>query len=322
MRHLRYIFLILWLFWVPVRASSQGGLVARPPAVPDYVLGAGDQVVLHVIDMDEVSDKPIRIDPNGFVDIPLAGRFRASGMTLEQFKSDLATRLSKYITNPQISVGLTDDQSRSVSIIGSVNAPGVHQLPGPERLIEVLSLAGGMKADAGSRVILTREQKWGKIPLPDMSVDLATGCSTASVSLDDLLDSKNPVDNVLILPDDIISIPKAEIVYVMGNVHKAGGFQLSSHPTISLLQAVSLAEGIDKDAAPQRAKILRQASGGDGKAIEIPVDITQIFTGKAPDIPLQGNDVLYIPNSATKSSSRRAIEAILQAATGMAIYHF
>jgi polysaccharide export outer membrane protein len=142
------------------------------------------------------------------------------------------------------------------------------------------------------------------------------------VSLDDLLDSKNPVDNVLILPDDIISIPKAEIVYVMGNVHKAGGFQLSSHPTISLLQAVSLAEGIDKDAAPQRAKILRQAPGSDGKAIEIPVDITQIFTGKAPDIPLQGNDVLYIPNSATKSASRRAIEAILQAATGVAIYHF
>src|ERR1022692_2166437 len=108
MRHLRYIFLILWLFWVPVRASSQGGLVARPPAVPDYVLGAGDQVVLHVIDMAEISDKPIRIDPNGFVDIPLAGRFHASGMSLEQFKAEVAGRLSKYITNPQISASLVD----------------------------------------------------------------------------------------------------------------------------------------------------------------------------------------------------------------------
>src|ERR1035437_2893441 len=143
---MRHIAFIICLFWMP-QVHSQGGLVARPPAAPEYVLGAGDQIVLHVIDMQEISDKPIRIDSSGFVDIPLAGRFRASGMTLEQFKSDLATRLSKYITNPQISVGLTDGQSRSVSIIGSVNAPGVHQLPGPERLIEVLSLAGGMKAD-------------------------------------------------------------------------------------------------------------------------------------------------------------------------------
>jgi polysaccharide export outer membrane protein len=142
------------------------------------------------------------------------------------------------------------------------------------------------------------------------------------VSLDDLLSSKSPVDNILILPNDIISIPRAEIVYVVGDVRKAGGFQLSSHPTISLLQALSLAEGMDRDAAPQKSKILRQAPGGDGKAVEIPVDITQIFAGKAPDIPLQGNDVLFVPNSAAKSGSRRAVDAILQAATGLAIYRF
>jgi len=320
---IRYLIFVIWLFWVPLQALPQAGLIARPvAAAPEYALGAGDQVVLHVIDMDEISDKPVRIDPNGFVDIPLAGRFRAAGLTLEQFKAELATRLSKYITSPQISVSLTDDQSRSVSIIGSVAAPGVHQLPGPKRLIEVLALAGGVKADAGSRVILTREQKWGKLPLANVTVDPATGSSTASVSLDDLQASKNPSDNILILPNDIISIPKAEIVYVVGNVRKPGGFQLSSHPTISLLQAIALAEGMDRDAAPRRATILRQAPGSDGKATEIPVDISQIFAGKAPDIALQGNDVLNVPSSAAKSGSRRAIEAILQAATGLAVYHY
>jgi polysaccharide export outer membrane protein len=319
MRHIIFIFCLLWM---PLRAPSQGGLAARPPIAPEYRLVVGDQVVLHVIDLEEISEKPVRIDPNGFVDIPLAGRFHASGMSLEQFKAELATRLSKYITNPQISANLVDDQSRPVSVIGSVNAPGVHQLAEDKRLIEVLSLAGGVKEDAGSRVIVTREQKWGKLPLPDAKVDPVTGGSTASVSLDDLLSSKLPSDNILILPNDIISIPKAEIVYVVGDVRKAGGFQLSSHPTISLLQALSLAEGFDRDAAPQRAKILRQPPGGDGKAVEIPVDITQIFDGKSPDIPLQGNDVLFVPNSAAKSGSRRAVEAILQAATGVAIYRF
>ena len=213
MDRMRHICLVFFLFcMMPPLAHPQGALEARPPAAPEYVLGAGDQIAIHVIDMEEVSDKPIRIDPNGFVDIPLAGRFRASGMTLEQFKSELATRLSKYITAPQISANLTDDESRTVSVIGSVNAPGVHQLPGPKRLIEVLSLAGGLKGEAGSRVIVTREQKWGMIPLAGASVDPATGCSTAWVSLDDLLSSKNPIENILILPNDIISIPKAEIV--------------------------------------------------------------------------------------------------------------
>ena len=322
MNRMRHIILIFSIFWMPFQAHSQSGPTTLPPVAPDYVLGAGDQVVLHVIDMEEISDKPIRIDPNGFADIPLAGRFHATGMSLEQFKAEVAARLSKYITNPQISAGLVDDQSRPVSVIGSVNAPGVHQIPGDKRLIEVLSLAGGVKGDAGSRVIVTREQKWGKLPLPDTVVDPVTGSSTASVSLDNLLSSKLPSENILILPKDIISIPKAEVVYVVGDVRKAGGFQLSSHPTISLLQALSLAEGFDRDAAPQKAKILRQSPGGDGKAIEIPVDITRIFSGKAPDVPLQGNDVLFVPNSSAKSGSRRAVDAIVQAATGLAIYRF
>jgi polysaccharide export outer membrane protein len=318
----RYAILIFLLAVAPLTASSQVGLLARPTAAPEYALGAGDQIMLHVIDMEEISDKPIRIDPNGFVDIPLAGKFRASGLTLDQFKSELAARLGKYITNPQISVSLTPGQSRAVSLIGCVKSPGTHDLDGPKRLIEALSLAGGVDGNAGPRVILTREQKWGKIPLPTASVDPVTGSSTAWVSLDDLLGSKNPSDNILILPNDIISIPKAEVVYVVGNVHKAGGFQLSSHPTISVLQALSLAEGMDRDAAPHRARILRPSPGNDGKPKEIPIDITEITDGKVFDPPLQGNDVLFIPGSATKSGSRRAAEAILQAATGVAIYRF
>ena len=301
---------------------AQGGLIARPPAAPDYTLGPGDQISIHVVDMDEISDKPQRIDPNGYVDIPMAGRIRASGLSLEQFKAEVSSRLTKYITSPDISVSLTDDQSRVVSVIGSVTSPGVHQLPGPERLIEVISLAGGARTDAGARVIVTREQKWGKIPLPDATVDVATGNSVASVSLDDLQSSKNPIENILVMPDDIISVPKAETVYVMGNVKKSGAFQLSSHPTITLLQALTLAEGPDHDASLKKAEILRPRPGMDGDPIQIPVNITDILDGKARDIALQGNDILWVPNSAAKGATRRTIDAVLQAATGVADYHF
>jgi polysaccharide export outer membrane protein len=188
--------------------------------------------------------------------------------------------------------------------------------------MDALSLGGGTKADAGPRVIITREQKWGKIPLPDATVDPPTGTSTASVSLDDLQASRNPSENILMMPNDTVSVPRAEIVYVLGNVHKSGGFQLSSHPTISLLQALALAEGPDQNAKPDKAKIIRQPLGGDGKEKEIPVNISMVLAGKAPDVALQGNDILYVPNSGVKSGGRRAVEAIIQAATSVAIYRF
>ncbi len=318
---------IRWYALAPVLgmvlvAHGQVGLIPRPAPAPEYVLGAGDQIVLHVVDMEELSEKPIRIDPNGNVDLPMVGQMHAAGETPEQFKAELATKLSRYIRSPQISLSLTDDQSRPVSVVGAVNSPGVHQLQGPRRLIEVISLAGGTKADAGSRVILTREQKWGPLPLAAARRDATTGFSTASLSLDDLMASKNPPDNILIEPNDIISIPKAEVIYVVGDVRKSGGFQLSSHESISLLQAVSLAEGLDHDSAPKRARILRPAPGGDGTPREIPVDIDAIFAGKSPDVPLYGNDILFVPHSAAKSGSRMAAQAILQAAVGAAIYRF
>ncbi len=302
-------------------AHGQVELNRRPAPAPEYVLGAGDQIVLHVLDLEDISDKPIRIDPAGYVDLPLAGRIQAGGLTIERFKASLASKLSKYIDTPQISLNLTDDQSRPVSVVGAVSAPGVHQLQGPKRLIEVISLAGGARADAGSRVIVTREQKWGPLPLPNAKTDPTTGVLTASVSLDDLMGSKNPAENIEIQPNDVISIPKAETVYVVGNVRKAGGFQLSSHESISLLQAVTLAEGLDRDAKSTGARILRPKPGGDGTPAEIPVDIKAILAGKAPDVPLFGNDILFVPNSAFKNSEH-ALSGILVAATGAAIYRF
>jgi polysaccharide export outer membrane protein len=299
---------------------AQTLLIPRQPPMPEYVLGAGDQIVLRVVDMEELSDKPLKIDPNGFLDLPLAGRIQAGGLTIEQFKMELASKLRKYINSPEISVNLTDDQSRPVSVIGSVNNPGVHQLEGPKRLIEVISLAGGIRADAGGKIIVTRQLKWGKLPLENAKTDISGGFSTATLSVDDALSSKNPADNILIEPNDVIAIPKAEIVYVVGDVRKPGGFALSSHETISILQALALAEGIDHDAASGASKIMRPAPGGDGKPREIPVDIPKIFQGKAPDLPLYANDVLFIPNSAAKSTTRRAAEAVLQVATGVIIY--
>jgi polysaccharide export outer membrane protein len=310
---------VLLISSVP-QLSSQATLQRRPSMPAEYVLGSGDQLLVHVSDVDEITDRPLTIDPSGYVDLPLAGRVEASGLTLTQFKTELTDKFSKYVTTPEISVNLAGSSSQPVSVVGEVNNAGVHQLGGAKRLLEVISLSGGVKNDAGPSVIVTRDPRYGRIPGGHSTLD-ANGYSTATFSLDDLLSAKHPEDNIPIEPNDVISIPKAELVYVLGDVKKAGGFQLSTHPSVSLLKALSLAEGLGPDSSEGHARILRQYPGGDGTPQEIPVDIKKIMSGKAPDVQLVANDVLYIPNSAFKITSRRAAEAAIGITTGILIYH-
>jgi polysaccharide export outer membrane protein len=312
---------VLLLVCLGSNVNAQGdGLLRRPPPQSDYVLGAGDQLTLRVTDMEEISDKAIRIDPSGFVDLPLAGRIQAAGLTLGQFKSELATKLGKYITSPEIAVNLSDSGSQPVSVVGEVNLPGVHQLSGSKHLLEVISLSGGLKPDAGSEVIVTREPRWGGIDGVRSRLDPSSGYTTATLSLDSLISAKAPEENILMKPNDVVSIPKADLIYVVGDVKKAGGFQLTTHPTLSLLQAVSLAEGLGPDHAASHARILRPNPGGDGVPREIPIDVMKIFAGKAPDVQLYANDVLFIPHSGAKVTTRRALEAAIGVTSGLLIY--
>ena len=289
------------------------------PSIPAYVLGPGDQINLHVTDMEDLPDRPLRIDPSGFIDLPLAGRIEAAGLTLDQFKAELSGKLSKYITSPEISINLADSGSQPVSVIGEVNLPGVQQLSGSRRLIEVISLSGGLKPDAGPSVLVTRDPRWGRIDTPG-SVMQADGYSTVTLSLDDLMTAKNPEDNLILRPNDVVSIPRAELIYVLGDVHKPGGFPLSTHANMSLLHVLSLAEGLGPDNSAKHARILRQAPDGDGTPREIPVDIDKIVAGQAPDFPLMANDVLFVPLSGVKLVSRRALEAAVGITSGLLIY--
>jgi polysaccharide export outer membrane protein len=204
-------------------------------------------------------------------------------------------------------------------VVGEVNNPGVHQLGSSKNLLEIISLSGGLKPDAGPSVIVTRDPRYGAIPGPHSSLN-ASQYSTATFSLDALLSSKSPEDNIPIQPNDVISVPRAELVYVLGDVHKAGGFQLSTHPSVSLLQALSLAEGLAPDNSASHARILRQYPGGDGVPREIHVDIPRIYAGKDPDVPLLANDVLFVPHSGIKVTSRRAMEAAIGITSGLLIY--
>ena len=294
-------------------------LLTRVPQT-GYILGAGDQLNLHVVDLEEYTDKTVQVDPDGQVDLPLIGQLVASGQTIEEFKSEVTRRLAKYVNAPRVSVNLITNKSSKISVLGQVNSPGVRELSGPTTLVEALSQSGGLKTDAGSRVVVTREVSVGPLGLDGQHLDSTGLYETAEIPVDDVMLGRRPSSNIVLKPGDVISVPKASIVYVLGDVHRSGGFPISAKSSMSVLQALALAEGLGPNNASRKAKILRPSPQGEGKSIEIPVNVPAIVAGKVADPALFAEDILYIPNSAAEAGAKRAAEIALQIATGVLIY--
>jgi polysaccharide biosynthesis/export protein len=286
-----------------------------------YILGPGDQISVIVQDLpDEFANKTFRIDINGELSLPLIGRIQASGLTIARLEADSKSRLDHILKDPQVTVSLVNFGSEPVSVLGAVNSPGVRQLEGRKTLFEVLSAAGGLRADAGYQVKITRDLKWGRIPLPQAETDAGGQSTVVSIKLSDIIDATNPTENIEILPGDAVSVPRAELVYVIGSVGRAGGFALNEHSSISALQALSLAEGLQKTAASDKARIMRTVPGSPNR-VEIPIDLKKLLDGKVADVHLEPNDILFVPNSARKVASQRAVDIITSTA-GVAIWRF
>jgi polysaccharide export outer membrane protein len=301
--------------------QSADGSSSRSQVGTSYVLGSDDLISVHASEADEIGDKPVRIDGSGFIRLPLAGRIKAAGFTSEQLEDEISDRLKPYIKDPQATVSVLEFHSQRVSVLGSVKSPGIHQLEGHRTVVEVLALAGGLADDSGTTLKITRRIEHGRIPLPS-AVDDPTGqFSVADINLKEIINAKNPAQNILIAPDDVISVPRAQMVYVIGTVPHPGGYVLGEDASFSILKVVSLAGGIDRGAAPQNARILRRMSG-DANRQDIPINLKAIMAGQSSDVPLQPEDILFIPASGAKTAIGRTAEAILQIGTGIAIYRF
>jgi polysaccharide export outer membrane protein len=152
----------------------------------------------------------------------------------------------------------------------------------------------------------------------------------AQVSVQSLVEARNPTENIVIQPFDVISIPRADVIYVVGNVKKSGSFDLNGKRSLSVVEALALAGGFDVRAASKHARVLRAPGVGKtviaqnqrmiGNRQEIMVDLTKVLGGKAEDIHMQPNDILFVPNSTAKTVTSRSIEAALQIGMGLLIW--
>ena len=214
-------------------------------------------IVVNGLNAEDIVGKPMRIDAKGNLTLPLIGTVHAGGLTIPKLEKLLNERLSVFVKNPQLIVSVSQYESQPVSVVGAVNNPGIHQIQGRKTIIEMISLAGGPRVDAGSTVTLTRSLEYGPLPLPNEHLDPTGRYSTATLSLRDITSGRRPGENIFVMPHDVLTISRASTVYVIGEVNKAGAFPIGDGDAVTVVQALSMAQGYAHTADTKHARIIR-----------------------------------------------------------------
>jgi polysaccharide export outer membrane protein len=283
-----------------------------------YVLGPEDLITVRVFAADDIPDKPAQVDNNGSVTLPMIGLVHAAGLTVEQFQANLVTAYKKYFKDPQVTVQVNEFHSQPVSVAGNVNTPGVVQLRGNRNLMEVISMAGGLRPEAGDQALITRNLSEGTIPVSGAFTDPTGKYSVAHINIREVMSGKDPVGNIVMKPHDVVTIPRARMIYVLGNVTKPGGFVLTDNESMSISKAIALAGGWDKTASLSGARVLRASGGAERE--QIPLNVKKILENKAPDVEMRPDDILYIPNSNSKTFGAMGLASAIGVGTGIAIW--
>jgi polysaccharide biosynthesis/export protein len=302
------------LFFAFCTLTCMGQERANGSAQAGYLLGSGDQLVIRAANVPDISEKPVRIDLTGNINMPTIGHIHAGGLTVDQLEAEIVKRLKVYLEEPDVAVSISEYQSQPVSIFGEVGAPGVHQLQGHKTLVEMLATSGGVRTSAGPSVRITRLIENGPIPLPGATTDPTGRFSVAELQLKPLVAAQTPELDIEIKPNDIISVPKAELIYIAGEGIKSTLLTLNDGPTMSVMQALASAGGINKTADPKNGKILREVAGKSMRE-QVPVDISKIMKGKSTDVQLTAGDILFVPASASKKATMKALEVAIQIGT-------
>jgi polysaccharide export outer membrane protein len=274
-------------------------VAATPSSQTDLIVGTGDLLEVSIYQAPEF-DRQVRVDDSGEISLPLLGSVKVSGLTIRQTEQLIERRLSsdKYFTEPRVSVFAKEYVSGGISVMGEVHKPGIYPMLGGHTLFDVISAAGGTTPTAGPIVSIIHRRQ------PDQ---------TETVKYDT---SNNSYHNVELLSGDTVIVSQAAIVYVVGDVHLPGGFVMA-RADLTVLQAIAMAQGTNPMASLNGAKLIR-TNAGERQEIHLP--LKEILAGKSKDYELQANDIIFVPNSAAKSAAHKTMEAILQAATGIAIY--
>jgi len=268
-----------------------------------YFISPGDVLEVSVFGAPDLSQKAA-VNSSGDIYMPLINYVRVAGMHVEDAQGAVEQAYFKkgVLKYPHVSIVMTSFSS-GVVLMGEVGRPGIYPIVGSGTLFDILAEAGGTTANAGQLVTITHKGNIG---------------TTQTVFL-----SSDPVKsleaNVPIQQGDTIIVSKAGVIYVVGEVLAPNGFLMDEKSQYTVMKAVAMAHGLAKFAKPSNARIVRRTPGGQE---EILVPLDKILVSKASDIPMQSNDILFIPSSKGKIAAARTVDVAVALASGLAFYGF
>ena len=267
-------------------------------------IGPGDMLHLKVLEAPEL-EQSSRVSDAGTLTLILGGKVQVAGLT----PADAAIAIERvlveghYMLTPHVSVTTEQTATQNVTILGQVRTPGSYPIATPRPILDVLALAGGLNDLAQRKVTIQRRSTKER-------VDYVLS-NSANAALD---------ANVPVYPGDTVLVPKADVVYVLGDVNRPGGIAIVTNDSkLSALQALSLAGGTPPNAVPSHSRLIRKQA--DGTHVELPLQLSAMQKGKEPDIPLQGDDIIYVPFSYARNMAVGA-GSLVGATSSAAIYRF
>jgi polysaccharide export outer membrane protein len=301
------IFVFLLAFGVPMQVSAQSEprnseqvqKASQPPTQPSDgasgatisekttssmpTLGPGDEVEINVYGAPDLSEHT-RVSSAGDISMPLIGDVRVAGLssTGAQRAIEEELRQRNVLNDPQVSIYVREYISSGISVAGEVNHPGFYSALGPHRLFDILQAAGGLTDKAANKVVITHRDEQEGI--------------TVNISRDP---AQIAASNIPLDPGDTVVVPRAGIVYVLGEVTRPGGYVLNESGGVTALEVVAVAGGPTHLASYGKTTLLHRRGSGFQ---EQKINLKKLLRGKIHDIPLQSDDILFVPTSGLKSA--------------------
>ncbi len=285
-----------------ILASSSG------EGLGEYLIGPNDLLSISVLESPELS-RDVRVDSEGNIGLALLAEHpHVAGLSLTQAEALLKKKYqeSGILNDPNITVTLKELESKPVTVSGAVRQPGVFQVSGSVRLLRLLTMAGGIGEGSGTIVQVIHEQDSGPQRITEVRVsDVRLGKEEA---------------NIVVRGGDIVNVPPAGAVYVLGAVNRPGRILLPSDTDqTTVLNILAMAEDAKRTAKLSHSVLIRRKDS-TGEVEQIPLDLKKIVAQQQPNIVVRPNDVLFVPESTAKRAFSRGLEAAIQVATAAAVY--
>jgi polysaccharide biosynthesis/export protein len=267
-------------------------------------IGRGDLLQIKILEAPEL-EQSARVTDTGMLPLVLGGSVQVVGLTPAEAALAVERVLIEghYVLTPHASVTIESTATQNVTVMGQVHAPGSYPLETPRPILDVLALAGGLSDVADKKITIERHATKERLEF------------VVSNSAKDALNA-----SVDVFPGDTIVVPKADVIYVLGDVNRPGGIAMVTNDSkLSALQAISLAGGTPPNAVPSATRLIRKQA--DGSHVEIPLQLSAMAKGKKPDVQLQADDIVYVPFSYARNMAVGA-GSLVGATSSAAIYKF